>query len=246
MKRLTILTILLSMFSVVAFCAVKDKCGATVKINEDKKMIHLIFSADSTFEGAPIILDALKKRGIKGSFFLTGNFFRLTEHKPMLDRIIKEGHYVGGHSNGHLLYADWDRNRTNLVSDDSLKKDLKLNYVELSKVGIKASKAPYILPPYEWYNAQNIKAIEEFGIIPINFTPGIETSSDYTTPDMRGYKGSKELIEQLYNFEKQNTLNGTIILIHPGTEPSRTDKLYNHLGEIIDYLTSLGYNFERF
>ena len=63
---------------------------------------------------------------------------------------------------------------------------------------------------------------------------------------MRGYKGSKELIEQLYNFEKQNTLNGTIILIHPGTEPSRTDKLYNHLGEIIDYLTSLGYNFERF
>ena len=32
-------------------------------------------------------------------------------------------------------------------------------------------------------------------------------------------------------------LNGAIILIHPGTEPERTDKLWSRLEEIISYYT---------
>jgi hypothetical protein len=53
------------------------------------------------------------------------------------------------------------------------------------------------------------------------------------------------LIDQLYAFEKENTLNGGIILIHPGTHAERTDKLYLRLDEIIKTLKKKGYSFER-
>jgi peptidoglycan/xylan/chitin deacetylase (PgdA/CDA1 family) len=62
---------------------------------------------------------------------------------------------------------------------------------------------------------------------------------------MSGYKSAQSLIDQLYQFEKEQGLNGAIILIHPGTEDSRTDKLYLRLDEIIQYLKKKGYRFEQ-
>jgi endoglucanase len=82
----------------------------------------------------------------------------------------------------------------------------------------------------------------------INFTPGTGTNADYTTPDMTNYRSSETLIEGLKRFESSsdNGLNGALILIHPGTEPSRTtDKLYLRLEEIIEYYSAKGYSFKR-
>lgn len=223
---------------------VKDRYGAVVRIGNEKN-IHLVFSADSAFEGAPSALNIMKKRNIKGSFFFTGRFLRMPENDSIIRHIVAEGHYVGGHSDGHLQYADWDKSRTNLVPDDSLISDLDKNYAELNRWGITRKSAPYYLPPYEWYNADNVKAINSTGIITINFTPGQWTSDDYTTPDMEQYKSSNEIKRLLYEFEQAQTLNGAIILIHLGTHPLRTDKFYHLMPEIIDSLTLKGYSFKR-
>lgn len=223
-----------------------DKYGAVVKRSGVGKSVYLVFSADSLFEGADTILNVLDKYAIRGSFFFTGNCLRMVEHREAIKRVISEGHYVGCHSDRHILYADWDRMRTSLVSDDSLKQDLTANYTELAKIGIKKSDAPYFLPPYEWYNAQNVSAIREWGVVPVNFTPGTVTFDDYTTPDMESrYKSSQELIDALMNYEQTHTLDGRIILIHPGTSPKRTDKLYYRLEEIINTLKSKGYQFDK-
>jgi len=48
---------------------------------------------------------------------------------------------------------------------------------------------------------------------------------------------------QLWEFEKEQTLQGAIILIHPGTQEKRSDKLYLHLSEIIRTLRGKGYDF---
>jgi peptidoglycan/xylan/chitin deacetylase (PgdA/CDA1 family) len=90
-----------------------------------------------------------------------------------------------------------------------------------------------------------VRLIESFGQTVINFTPGLRTAADYTTPDMPNYKSSQELIDQLFAFERENGLNGAIILIHPGTQDERTDKLYLRLDEIIKQLKKQGYSFER-
>ena len=224
---------------------VADCYGAIVKRDSTKKTVYFIFSADSLFEGADTILRVLDKHSIKGSFFFTGNCLRMPEHQDKISRIISGGHYVGGHSDKHILYADWDKERTNMVSDDSLKRDISANYVELERFGITKDEVPYFLPPYEWYNEQNIKAIKDMGLVPVNFTTGLYTSDDYTTPDMANYKSSQALIDVLMRYEETHTLNGSIILIHPGTSPLRTDKLYHRLDEIITSLKSKGYQFDR-
>ena len=43
--------------------------------------------------------------------------------------------------------------------------------------------------------------------------------------------------------EKNEGLNGHIMLIHLGTHPDRTDKFYNQLDKLIKALTKKGYTF---
>jgi peptidoglycan/xylan/chitin deacetylase (PgdA/CDA1 family) len=54
-------------------------------------------------------------------------------------------------------------------------------------------------------------------------------------------------MERLDSFEKNSAagLNGAMVLIHPGTDPARTDKLYLRLGELIDFYTGKGYTFKK-
>jgi peptidoglycan/xylan/chitin deacetylase (PgdA/CDA1 family) len=167
----------------------------------------------------------------------------MKEIEPFVKAMQEDNHYIGGHSDKHLLYAPWDNRQATLVSKDSLLTDLRNNLAELAKFGINNSVS-YFLPPYEWDNDETRAWLASAGQRVINYTPGIRTAADYTTPDMPSYKASQVLIDQLYQFEKEHGLNGAIILIHPGTEDSRTDKLYLRLGEIIQYLKGRGYAFE--
>ena len=223
----------------------KDSHDATVRIGTDRKVIHLIFSADEAFEGAQPILQTLEKNRIKASFFLTGNCLRQEKFQSVIREIIRKGHYVGGHSDKHLLYAPWNDRQQSLVTPDSLIADFRQNMVELEKIGIDISQVHYYLPPYEYYNAEHVSMIESLGQTVVNFTPGLRTAADYTTPDMPNYRSSQELIEQLFEFEEKEGLNGAIILIHPGTVDARTDKLYLRLDEIIQHLKNKGYIFKR-
>ena len=224
---------------------VRDVTGAIVRMDTTRKTIYLVFSADERMEGATTVLNALKRTHVKGSFFLTGNALRNATLSEPIHRIIAEGHYMGGHSNDHLLYATWG-DRKPLVTADSLITDLKANRRELYAHGVKPADETVLLPPYEHCTADNVHWIEAQGLQVINLTPGVGTAADYTTPDMKNYRSSRELIDGLMAYEQSHGLNGAILLIHPGTEPSRTDKLYRHLQTIITQLKHKGYNFARF
>lgn len=229
----------------VSRLSVKDSHGAVIRIDTCRKVIRLIFSADEMFEGAGPILQTLDRNSAKASFFLTGNCLRNNRFKPIIQEIIRKGHYVGGHSDNHLLYASWDDRNQLLVTPDSLIADFRRNMEELKKYGVNISKVHYFLSPYEYYNTETVRLIESQGQTVINYTSGLRTAADYTTPDMFNYKSSQELIDQLFAYEAEKGLNGAIILIHPGTENVRTDKLYLRLDEIIRRLKPKGYVFER-
>lgn len=67
--------------------------------NTKKHEIAFTFDAGSGAEPTPAILDALKKRGIKATFFLTGKW---VEQNPKLTkRIVDEGHEIGNHTVDH-------------------------------------------------------------------------------------------------------------------------------------------------
>lgn len=223
----------------------KDDQGAVIRVNPDKKVIYLAFTADSMFQGGDKILKTLSSNRVKGSFFLTGNFLRMAEQKNRIEKIISQGHYVGGHSDKHLLYAPWDKRAISLVSEDSLRNDIINNLVELQKFGIAPAQAAWYIPPYEWYNKESVYIASTLGLRTINYTPGTVTPADYTYPGMSNYKKSDDLIAKLFEFEKSKSLNGAVILIHPGVDERRPDKLYDRLDYLIKRLKRLGYSFER-
>ena len=227
--------------------AARDAYGAIVRVNPDEKVVYLCFTADVNFNGAETVLKTLKKQKVKGNFFLTGNCLRAADNQDVVRRIVAEGHYVGGHSDGHVLYCDWGAGRPTLMSADSIMTDLRANYAELAKFGVKQADARWYLPPYEHYNAFSVGILESMGVKVVNYTPGIGTPADYTTPDMKNYRTAQTLIDGLWKFEKKQGLNGALVLIHPGIVESRPDgeRLYNRLGEIIRYLKKKGYRFDR-
>ena len=115
----------------------------------------------------------------------------------------------------------------------------------MQKARLKIPEPRYFMPPYEWYNQQISDWAKLMGVQIVNFTPGTTSNADYTTPDMTSYRSSEELVEQLLAFEEKNGLHGALVLIHPGTEDSRTDKLYNRLDEVLEHLKRKGYQFDR-
>jgi peptidoglycan/xylan/chitin deacetylase (PgdA/CDA1 family) len=224
-----------------------DPFGATIRKDTAEQKIYLIFSADGYGEGANHILDVMKRKGVKGSFFLTGNFLRNPEFENITRSIIEEEHYLGPHSDKHLLYVPWENRDSLLITRDEFYMDLENNILEIERFGIPRNDIGFYLAPYEWYNRPIVEWTQEHGLKLVNFTPGIGTNADYTTPDMANYRSSGELMDRLWRFESadRNGLNGAILLIHLGTHPDRTDKFYHKLEQFIDQLSAKGYRFGR-
>ena len=164
----------------------------------------------------------------------------------LIHTLKSDGHYLGAHSHHHLLYNDWEKRDSTLVTEKEFKEDLQDNYNVMAKFGIRKEEAQYFLPPYEWYNSDIFKWTREMNLTLINFSSGTRSNADYTYPEMGSrYLSSEEIYQSILNYEKHEGLNGFILLIHIGTDPRRTDKLYNRLDNLIDGLKTKGYSFKR-
>lgn len=219
--------------------------GAIVRGDTSEKKLSFVFTGDEYAEGLKKITNILKRENILASFFFTGRLYRNDKIKQSIIHLRSNGHYLGPHSDMHLLYNDWKRRDSTLVSKDSLIKDLKSNYNSMLSIGINERNL-FFIPPYEWWNKEVADWLGEMNVRLINFTPGTGTNADYTFPEMgKSYKSSDVLSEKLFQYEELHSLNGAIILIHIGTDPRRKDKFYDRLPELIHYLKNKGYEFLR-
>ena len=215
--------------------------GGIERTDPSQKHITLVFTAADKADGAQRILSTLKQKGIQGAFFFTGEFF--DRFPDVVRQLLADGHYVGSHSYGHLLYMPWGDRDSLLVTKEEFVADMMKSYAKLAEFGITKADAPYFIPPYEYYNDTVASWAKELGLQIVNYTPGTRTNGDYTTPDMKNYLSSKYLKKNLFDYEAAHTLNGHLLLIHFGTEASRKDKFYDELPSIIDRLRKKGYEF---
>jgi peptidoglycan/xylan/chitin deacetylase (PgdA/CDA1 family) len=229
--------------AVTSHCVVSY--GAVIRFDTTQKNIYLVFTAHEFAEGKETVIAALRKQNVKASFFFTGDFYRNPFFAKTIAELKKEGHYLGAHSDTHLLYAPWEKRDSLLVTKEQFMDDLKRNYAAMEKFGIHKTDAPFFLPPYEWYNQQIAEWTAELGLTLINFSPGTSSNADYTTPDMKNYLSSDTIETRILNYEKKNGMNGFILLTHIGTDALRTDKLYARLGRLIAELQRRGYHFQR-
>ena len=221
--------------------------GAITRGDTTRKNISLVFTGDEYADGGEHILAVLQRHQIPGSFFLTGRFYRNPRFAPLISKLVSEGHYLGAHSDQHLLYCDWEHRDSLLLSRDEFTKDLEMNYVAMSSYGISKEEAPYFLPPYEWYNDSISAWTFSMDLQLVNYTPGTLSHADYTLPDSPGYRSSETIYNSIMEYEsgQADGLNGFILLSHVGTAPERTDKFYLLLEDLILELKALGYRFWR-
>ena len=216
--------------------------GGITRGDPQAKQYTLVFTAHDMADGADTIISTLREKGVKGAFFLTGTFYEL--YPDVVKRLVADGHYVGTHSDRHLLYAPWDNRDTCLVTHGEFVADLLASYRKMRSAGIDIERARYFIPPYEWYNATTAAWAWQLGLQLINYTPGTWTNADYTFPgDPEGttYCDNEQLWTRLMEWEREHTINGHLLLIHLGTDARRPEKFYNLLPQLIDTLTARGY-----
>ncbi|HOT97861.1 MAG TPA: polysaccharide deacetylase family protein [bacterium] len=221
--------------------------GALIRGDTGRRALALIFTGGDFADGGPFIRQTLADKGIQAGFFFTGDFYRDPAKSELIRALIRDGHYLGPHSDQHLLYAAWEKRDSSLVTREQFTADLLANYAAMAPFGLPNYPERYFIPPYEWYNREQVAWAAAAGITLFNFTPGTSSNADYTTPEMRGYRSSQAIWEAILAYEKRDPhgLNGFILLIHVGTDPRRTDKFYLRLGDLIDLLRRKGYSFQR-
>ena len=217
--------------------------GGIIRGDKNSKRMALIFTGDEFAEGGTVITDALQKHNVEASFFLTGRFYRTRANRQMIERLVKAGHYLGAHSDAHLLYADWNERNKTLVTREQFKRDLNDNLAAMRPFGIDRSKVPFYMPPYEWYNQEIADWTSAMGYRIVNFTPGTRSNADYTTDNDKHYIASEAILSKIKEYESNdpNGLNGFILLTHIGSGPKRTDKFHDRVDEMIEWLRSKGY-----
>jgi endoglucanase len=206
----------------------------------------LVFTGHEFAEGGEFINKTLQQQKIKASFFFTGDFFRNPAFTKIIVDLKTNKNYIAPHSDKHLLYCDWTKRDSLLISKDTFSKDLLKNYSMMSRFGLHEKDAPYFLPPYEWYNDTITAWTKQSGFKLINYTPGTLSHADYTTTKDKNYRSSETIYNSIINYEKSKPagLNGFILLMHIGAGPDRTDKFYNRLPDLIKYLKQKGYHFQ--
>lgn len=166
---------------------------------------------------------------------------------------MRDRHFLGNHSMKHLLYCDWSKRDSLLVTREQFFDDLfglnktfrYFNEVYDDNYSL-AGSFYYFLPPYEWYNDTIARWTKEANMQLINYTPGTISHADYTAPGMKNYRSSEEIYNSIINYEKSKPsgLNGFMLLMHIGAGPGREDKFYHRLPGLIRYLKGKGYRFQ--
>lgn len=180
-----------------------------------KKVIALTFDDGPSSYSAPI-LDILKKKGVKATFFDLGE--QSVGMAAIEQRMIKEGHQVASHSNSHPNLAKMSR--------DDLRNELSEGFANIKKasgVDTKMFRAPYgSFTKQQWQDA--------YDLIQCNVLWDIDTL-DWQKP------GAKAIHDTVLN----NAHNGAIVLMHDGGGDRSQD--VSALPGIIDDLKKQGYSF---
>lgn len=119
----------------------------------NQKEIYITFDAGFENGNTERILDALKKHGVKATFFLVGNYF---ETQPeLVKRMAEEGHTIGNHTYSHpdmSKIGDIQSFQTELQKNEALYRD------------ILGSEMPKLYrPPQGKFCEENLKMAQQLG-----------------------------------------------------------------------------------
>ena len=182
--------------------------------------VALTFDDGPDPEWTPAILDILKARGVKATFFVVGS--EAERHPELVRRIVAEGHEIGNHTFTH----------PNLAEAPAALIKLELNATERLIESLTGRSTTLFRPPY---NADS-RPTSLRELLPIEIAQSLGYMTVLENVDPRDWQKPKK--DQLVERVKAELPRGNIILLHDGGgDRSATVAA---LPAILDYLKERG------
>lgn len=160
----------------------------TQLIDPTKPMVALTFD-DGPGKHTSRLLDIFASYGGKGTFFVIGNI--LENRADVINRMVSEGHEIGGHS--------WDHRQLTKLNDSDLNNQLTGTRTKIYE--LTGTDTALLRPPYGSYNSQVQNMCKDMGIVMVNWS--------LDTLDWK-YKDA----DRLYHTILDEVQDGDIILCH--------------------------------
>lgn len=204
---------------------------------DGKKMAFLTFDDGPSTTVTPEVLDCLKNKDVKATFFLVGNAVDNPKHEDLVKRIFNEGHAIANHSYTHNYKTLYPGNNTNIdaymneynKTNDTIRKILGEGF------DTKVVRMPGGHMSRKYYKDPNLQALDT------KFAENNIVSIDWNSlnGDAEGKKrSSNELVERVKNTVKGH--DKVVILMHDTYGKESTAE---SLPQIIDFLKNEGYEF---
>lgn len=191
-----------------------DVSPAITYVPTNEKVVALTFDDGPLNSTTPEILNILKEKNVKATFFVVGE--RAKKFPALVEQEVKDGHEIGNHTYSHPWLTTLNKNR--------ITEEIEKTEDALSKITPKPS---LFRPPGGKYNKRTLDLARSKGYSIILWS--IDTE-DWRSPP----------VGKVVNSVMRNIKPGSIILLHDGKYPSPTAEA---LTFIIDNLKSRGYQF---
>lgn len=163
---------------------------STTKVDciNEKKKIALTFDDGPHLTYTPMLLDGLKERNVKATFFLIGKNIEANDNAAIVRRIYEEGHLIGNHTYTHIEISK--------VEDEVALEELEKTNALITQ--ITGEKVEYMRPPFGVWQ-KNLE--KEVDMIPVLWDVD---PLDWTTENV------EEIVNKVVTEVKEND----IILLH--------------------------------
>jgi len=180
------------------------------------KKVALTFD-DGPGEATKEVLEILKEKGVKATFFMLG--CKVIDNPKLTKLVADEGHELANHTYGHINFYTFDGDKP-----EALKREMiKCQDAILEASGIKTFMIRY---PYGYARPDAVKVAKESEYKVINWTFGCDWEIGLSADEMRAkYKAAIK--------------DGAIFLMHDGYKGR---KMLSFLAEFIDEIKARGYD----
>ena len=203
----------------MSFIEKYDGCYVDHGASGQNKTIYLTFDAGYENGNVEKILDTLREKGVKGSFFILENIAK--RNPELVKRMADDGHLVCNHTAIH-------RDMTTVTSYEEFVSELdRLNDAVKENTGVTVAK--YFRPPEGRFTEETLKWADEAGYKTVFW------SFAYADWDNNRQPEPKSAIEKIL----RGAHPGEILLLHPTSSTNAAI-----LAELIDKLGERGYVFK--
>ena len=191
------------------------------KIESDRKVVALTFDDGPNPDATPLILDTLRQKGVRATFFILGSH---AERWPeLVRRISHEGHQIGNHGYFHR--------KLQFKSPFYVSRDIRLGIRAIKRAGAPAPR--YFRAPHGFRSPWTTPIASSYGERTVGWSLGVWDS------DRPG-------VDEIVKRTLEGVSPGSIVLLHDGDGYNPDgDRMQTAaaLPLIIDRLKEQGYEF---